>query len=391
MKTEEQLLITFVNILSKRVHQKEHGIESFSRGIFSFKIDYANKFASGMNMESGFYIRTGVIDKDGEDTDVDSFMTSYPELIDVGIMGHCIHGVNGLCVKAGVQCYQSGAKVQKPNMSLEDFKSIASQSEGKVFQIALGGRGDPNKHENFEEICQCCHDHNIVPNYTTSGLGLTDTEVAATKDLCGAVAVSWYRQQHTIDAIEKFVAADCRTNIHYVLANNTIDEAINLIKTDGFPKGINAVIFLMHKPVGFGTQKNVLKFDDPRVKEFFTLIDTVKTHHKIGFDSCSIPAIVNFTQNISEASVDTCEGSRWSMYIGSDMVALPCSFDQAHNWAVDLRENTIQEAWDGEAFTDFRSKLHDSCPSCPKREMCMGGCPIKREIVLCESDHRKQT
>lgn len=391
MKADEQLLVTLVSILSKRVHQKEHGIESFSRGILSFKIDYANKFASGMNMESGFYIRTGVVDEEGEDTDVDPFMTSYPELIDVGIMHSCEHGRNGLCLQAGVQCYQDGLNKSGPNMLLDDFKSIVDQSKGKVFQIALGGRGDPNKHENFKEICEYCKENGIVPNYTTSGLNLTDYEVLTTKEFCGAVAVSWYRNEHTTNAINSFVEAGCKTNIHYVLGNNTIDEAINLIKTNGFPKGVNAVIFLMHKPVGLGTQKNVLKYDDPRVKEFFSLTDNVKLHHKVGFDSCSIPAIVSFTQNISEASVDTCEGGRWSCYCTADMKLLPCSFDQDLKWAVDLKTHTIQEAWDGEAFTDFRSKLHDSCPSCPKREMCMGGCPIKREIVLCESEHRKQT
>ena len=29
-------------------------------------------------------------------------MASYPHLIDEGIMGHCIHGKTGLCAKAGI-------------------------------------------------------------------------------------------------------------------------------------------------------------------------------------------------------------------------------------------------------------------------------------------------
>lgn len=117
-------------------------------------------------------------------------MASYPELIDVGIMGSCTHGINGLCRKAGVECYQNGLGVRKPNMTLEDFTSIAEQSKGKVNQIALGGRGDPNKHEKFKQICKVCRENNIVPNYTTSGLGLTQQEVEWTKYFCGAVAVS---------------------------------------------------------------------------------------------------------------------------------------------------------------------------------------------------------
>ena len=57
-----------------------------------------------------------------------------------------------LCAKAGIGCYQSGMLVQKPNMNLEDFRSIVEQSKGKCNQFALGGRGDPDQHEHFEEI-----------------------------------------------------------------------------------------------------------------------------------------------------------------------------------------------------------------------------------------------
>jgi radical SAM protein with 4Fe4S-binding SPASM domain len=320
-------------------------------------------------------------------TDEDVFMSSYPDLIDIGIMGHCIHGQKGLCIQGGVQCYQSGLKINKPNMPLNDFKVIIDQSKKKVFQVALGGRGDPNKHENFDEILAYCRQNLIVPNYTTSGLDITDREIRLTKQYCGAVAVSWYRQQHTYDAIERFLHVGMKTHIHYVLGQSTIDEAIRRLQKDDFPEGVNAVIFLLHKPVGLGQTKNVLHIEDSRLKEFFQLID--RPHKlKIGFDSCSVPAIVNRNTEICSQSIDTCEGSRWSMYISSDMKALPCSFDQDERWGVDLRHHTIQEAWDSERFEDFRSYLRNSCSSCKDRCLCMGGCPIKQEIVLCDRIER---
>lgn len=65
------------------------------------------------------------------------------------------------------------------------------------------------------------------------------------------------------------VSAGVTTNIHYVLGRNSIDEAIEHLQQEDFPDGINAVIFLLHKPVGLGTQTNVLSPDDERVKEFF--------------------------------------------------------------------------------------------------------------------------
>ena len=87
--------------------------------------------------KTGAYVRTGILDENGRDTGVDPFSGSFPHLIDVGIMGHCKHGKSGLCVKAGVQCYQSGLLIEEPNMSLEDFASIVQQCRGKVKKYML--------------------------------------------------------------------------------------------------------------------------------------------------------------------------------------------------------------------------------------------------------------
>ena len=212
---------------------------------------YSFKFA--FDTETGAYVRTGVLDENGVDTGVDPFMGSYPHLIDVGIMGHCIHGKTGLCSKAGIGCYQSGLFVEEPNMTLENFRSIAEQSKGRCNQFALGGRGDPDQHEHFEEILRICRENNLVPNFTTSGYGMTHEIACFCKKYCGAVAVSWYRSEYTLRAIKMLLDAGVKTNIHYVLGNNSIDEAIMRLENNDFPEGINAVIFLLHKPAGQGT------------------------------------------------------------------------------------------------------------------------------------------
>ena len=108
------------------------------------------------------------------------------------------------------------------------------------------------------------------------------------KKYCGAVAVSWYRSEYTYHAIEMLLEAGVKTNIHYILGKNTIDEAIERLKNNSFPKGINAVIFLLHKPAGQGSRANMLSVDDPRVKEFFTEFDN-KHSFKVGMDSCNVP------------------------------------------------------------------------------------------------------
>lgn len=348
------------------------------------KYDKKYRFVSIFNPANGFYLRTGILDHEGKDSGIDPFMASFPELLDIGVMGHCIHGNSGLCMKSGVQCYQNGLYVNEPNMTLENFKRIVDECKGKTFQFALGGRGDVDQHEHFAELLRYCRENMIVPNFTSSGLGFNDEIISLCSEYCGAVAISWYRNQYTKKAINSLIEAGVTTNVHYVLGNNSIDEAIERLTSNSFPKGINAVIFLLHKPVGLGKSDNVLKFDDPKVIRFFKIIDEGVFDFKIGFDSCSVPGLINFTHNLIGESLDTCEGGRWSGYITSDMRMLPCSFDnQELRWAYDISNDTIENAWNSPEFDDFRKHFEQSCHNCKDRVHCLGGCPIRREIVLC--------
>lgn len=389
---------------------KTKGFQSLNISLYE---DPEYHFREFFDKETGLWI-TG----DCEDGTT-PFRRSFPSLLDIGIMGHCPNGKAGICAKAGIQCYQNAPNSTRDNMKLEDFKTIIDQCKGKTFQVALGGAGDPNLHENFKEIVEYCRDNGIVPNYTTSGFNLTDKQVEISKQ-CGAVAVSQYSRleigqmpsyqiledgsriptemmqvfsetnPQTNIAIQKFLDAGITTNIHYVLGKNTIKEAIIRLKNNLFPEGINAIVFLLHKPVGLGQESNMLHYDDPEVKEFFELIDNEKFPFKIGFDACSVPGIINFTKNIDSRSTETCEGSRTSAYIDAQMNMMPCSFgNQDKSYYVSLYEHTIKEAWESEVFNNFRNHLFKACPNCENRINCYGGCPIISNIVLCNRQERK--
>lgn len=346
-------------------------------------------FIYTFDSDTGAYMRTGVLDKNGKDTGSDPFMASFPHLIDVGIMGHCIHGKTGLCVKAGIGCYQSGLTVEQQNMTAENFEWIAKQCKGRCNQFALGGRGDPDQHEEFEKILRICRDNDLVPNFTTSGYGLTPELAKLCKEYCGAVAVSWYRSEYTIRAVQMLIDAGVKTNIHYVVGKNTIDEALDRLHKNNFPKGINAVILLLHKPAGLGSKENVLSVNDSRVKLLFEAVDKIHPF-KVGMDSCSVPGAIRFCKNVLPESLDTCEGGRYSCYISADMIMVPCSFDQRKIYQVTLNKDiTIEEAWNSEQFEKFRNRMKDACPDCNKKELCMGGCPLMPEVVLCDSADRK--
>lgn len=363
-------------------------------------VDKKNRFIELFKPNNGFYLRTGILEaipdveiknpidllKNVKDSGRDPFMRNFPNLLDIGIMETCV------CAhKCNVDCYQKAINRTGKNMSVEQYRNIMEQCKDKVFSVALGGAGDVDTHENFEEILQITREYGIVPNFTTSGIMMTPEKAEICKKYCGAIAVSWHEgSSYTEKAIQTLLDAGVKTNIHYVLGRNSIKDAIHRLKTGGFPKGINAIVFLLYKPVGLGRKENVLQTTDEDVKTFFELIDEAdKFPFKIGFDSCTCPAIINFTKKINMESMDTCEGGRFSAYITADMKMLPCSFDnQELRWAVDLNTSTIQEAWDSKKFNDFRSHFKHSCPGCKHRESCMGSCPIRREIVLCNNPEK---
>ena len=344
-------------------------------------------FFSAFDTNTGIYVRTGVFDRDGKDTGVDPFQASFPHLIDVGIMGQCIHGRTGLCENAGIACYQNGPYMKSPNMTVDDFRWIAEQCKGRTYQFALGGRGDPDQHERFEDILRICCENKIVPNFTTSGYGMTKEIAMLCKKYCGAVAVSWYRAPYTMNAIQLLIDAGVKTNIHFVLSKTSMDEAIERLQHEDFPKGINAVVFLLYKPVGLGKSESVITVNEEKLEAFYRAL-TQANLFRVGIDSCNVPGYLNFGYQILETSFDACEGARYSCYIGPDLLMTPCSFDQKAQYAVQLRPKTLEEVWNGETFETFRQKMRAACLSCNKRELCLGGCPLLPEIVLCPRRER---
>lgn len=352
-------------------------------------------FTETFNRKTGFYARTGILASGmGEDfecktidTGVDPFMRSFPNLLDVGIMGAPCKARH----TCKAQCYQGEQSRSGKDMSLDVFKSIIDQSKDKVQQIALGGSGNPDDHENFEEILKYSTDNGIVPSYTTSGINVDVNTAKLTKAYCGAVAVSW---AHSISyrsrAISLFIDAGCITNIHFVVSNDTIDEAIARIKTGDFPGGISNVIFLTHKPIGNANNTGMLKYDSPKVRDLALAIDSNKNKFGVGVDACMVPLLLNHCSNINRDSISSCDASTYSAYITADNYMMVCSMDvHNYNTAVDLSKHTMQEAWNSKQFNDFRHKLLTSCKECSCVSDCRGGCHLIPEMTLCAKEERK--
>lgn len=349
-------------------------------------IDKKYGFFELFNQNNGMLIRSNV-----EDTGKDPEIRSFPELLDIGIMGSCSAGRNGICRRAGVDCYQRGMLSKRQDMSVDAYEWILTQCTGKVFQIALGGAGDPNKHYAFQTLLEKTREYDIVPNLTTSGHLLTNNEINLINKYCGAVAVSFYSRlvdgkednPQTICAIERLVEAGCLTNIHYVISTDSIDDAIERFEKNIWPRGINAIVFLLYKPVGLGIENKMITNDD-KLKRFLTCATSTHFPFRVGFDTCFTSALCDI-DTVDLKSIDACEAAKFSMYIDSELTAYPCSFSiDNREMGTKLNPVTILDVWNGNIFKSIRERKNVRCMQCLHKNECRGGCGIGLPIELCK-------
>jgi MoaA/NifB/PqqE/SkfB family radical SAM enzyme len=321
------------------------------------KLVETDEYAIVFNPKTGEEVLTGI---NGHS---DPFALEYPSMLDIGIMGHCKNKCEF--------CYQGDGN--EPNMSLEGFKQIIDQSKDYVNQVALGGRGDPNHHEHFGEIIAYCRENNIVPNYTTSGIGLTEKQIALSKEHCGAVAVSMYNRTHTWLALRGFMYVGVKTNIHFVVTKDSMELACRLIQGEDMYKNqfklssINAIVFLLFKPAGRGANLDWSPTEE-QIKVFSELIKKPDCKFKVGMDSCLVNKVAQARDltAMEEMFADTCEGARMSCYITPDERLVPCSFGDHDRYGTDISKGNLQEVWKTALpFNNFRYILAKEKACCP--------------------------
>ncbi|MDR2457042.1 MAG: radical SAM protein [Clostridiales Family XIII bacterium] len=310
--------------------------------------------------------------------DIDPFFNiTGPELLDIAITNYC--------EKECGFCYRRSSRLGK-FMPLDDYKHVMEEaSKVGVLQVALGG-GNPNQHPQFTQILEITRKHDIMPSYTTNGQGMTDEIYAATKKLCGAMAVSWYEPYIEAETVIKQAGIHKITvNIHFLLSKNSLTQAIHLLETrNDILENVNAIIFLNYKPIH--SPESLCLSDGDEIKYFFELVKKIKIC-KIGFDSCMVSYLPLMGEDLVLETVDFCEAGRFSAYISEELLFYPCSFlnDISKN-GISLKTTSLEDAWtNGEEFVSVRKKLNSpgmqnfpisKCHNCQSYALCHGGCQI---------------
>ncbi|MDP3013369.1 MAG: radical SAM/SPASM domain-containing protein [Candidatus Subteraquimicrobiales bacterium] len=298
-----------------------------------------------------------------------------PELLDISITNYCERQCSF--------CYRN-SNINGKHLGIEDYAHIINQAkEVGVLQIAIGG-GNPNQHPNFVEFLRITSRNNIVPSYTSNGIGLTNNILEATKEYCGALAISAYSPYDylpsLLDRISKF---NIKTNLHFLLSKDSLQTAISwLEETPDFLKKINAIIFLNYKPIN--SSLDLLLKKSALLNNFFQLISSKKYFFKIGFDSCSISGIAK-DLSVDPKFYESCESARFSAFISEELRMYPCSFMVNTDNYGDLKQNSIRNIWKhNQSFVSHRDKImNNNCKTCRYENNCKGGCVFLPIINLC--------
>ncbi len=317
------------------------------------------------NYNFNFDMKTGFFARWGETVDDDPEFSKYgPEIADIEIATSC-KGVGTVCDF----CYKKN-NPKGTYMTLDTFKKLYSKLPPTVTQIAFG-IGDIDSNPDMWEIFQYCRDNKIIPNVTVNGEGITDEIADKLVHHCGAVAVSYYDKDKTFNTIKKLTDRGMdQVNIHFMLAEETVDKARSLIEdrlSDNRIKDMNAIVFLSLKKKG-RAKNRYNQLSQEKFDELVTYALSKKV--AIGFDSCSAFKFMKAVNDDKqyEPYIEPCESSLFSSYFNVEAEFFPCSFMEGEaEWKEGIKlediDNFNKDLWNNEKVVNFRNRVID-CRSC---------------------------
>ena len=324
------------------------------------------------NKQDGMFSRWGKTEEDDP-----TFCPAGPEILDLEIAsGKCSGGCNF--------CYKGNSASQEAvNMTFETFKKVINSIPKCLTQIALG-ICDIDGNPDFIKMMEYSRSVGIIPNFTLSGIGLTDEMAKKVSRLSGALAVSAYETDKNIcyDTIKKFTDLGMnQVNCHAVVSEETLPfiiEVLNDRMHDPRLAEMNAIVFLGVKPKG--RAKGV--YHPLSTEKYASLVKLCfRLGIPFGFDSCSAgrferavdameikPEMKAQLKQMSES----CESSAMSAYINTYGEYFPCSFAEGEGEWIDGVDvcncsDFLKDVWYNDKVVSYRERLINSmCNGCRK-------------------------
>lgn len=290
-------------------------------------------------------------------------------------------------------CYTSAVPESDDLVTSSWTRTLDRLAEMGVFHVALGG-GESLLRDDLFALAAHARLRGLVPNLTTSGLGLTEEKAAACR-VFGQVNVSLdgvgdvYRESRGYDgarvalrAMERLIAAGVPTGINFVVSRVTWDAMESTVATVAAMGG-NEVEFLRFKPAGRGADV----YDDYALSEAQARSVLPKllrlqaqypsVHMKI--DCSFVPFVCAADPDLGvleQFGIYGCEAGHALSAIDANGIARPCSF-------VDDPMGDVEAFGDGWhddarliAWRTYPERAPAPCSECAYRTVCKGGCKV---------------
>lgn len=323
------------------------------------------KLLRSENFNYNFDKVTGYYEQWGKTLEDDPQRCEFgPIIADIEISDGCEGPASKICSF----CYKASTPGSN-NMTLEQYKTVLDKLGPQLTQVALGSDASGIINPDVWKIMEYTRSKGIIPNITVADI--TEDTAQKLSNVCGAVAVSFYPHAgkdicyNSIDRLTK--AGMDQINIHFVLAKFSvqwIDEIIEDIKTDPRLAKLNAVVLLSLKQKGRG-----VKYQGCSQEE---VNETIKKFEKAGIgygmDSCGAVRFLEAVKDHPRAKeysqmVESCESTKFSVYINNFGKCVPCSFMEEVSWNTisdikefDMLDNSLdflKDIWNSKEFLDF--------------------------------------
>ena len=260
--------------------------------------------------------------------------------------------------------------------------------------MALGG-GESLHGPLPVEIARYARSVGLVPNLTTSGLGVSEAKAAVLAKVMGQVNISldgvgetyrsvrgWRGAEVGLTAIRRLLAAGARVGVNTVVVRDNFDDLSSLGRILS-EMGVEEWQWLRFKPSGRGVETyERMRLLPEQAHALWPLALRIQEQAglRIRFDCAMVPFVAAHRpplQALQVLGVGGCPGgeSLWTVSAAGEW--LPCSFAQglvpggegplAQRW----REDPGLSAWRARAETP-----PEPCASCTYKSVCRGGCRV---------------
>jgi sulfatase maturation enzyme AslB (radical SAM superfamily) len=172
----------------------------------------------------------------------------WPEFWDISLGSRCVTGKCEYCYASG---NPNGKRYTNIVGKVNSFFGSMTPNQ-RPFQVATGGESEPLEHPDFWEYCAALKNLDIIPNFTTNGVLITERVIPKIQEYCGGVAVTFHEHLELFfhRALKLLLGKGIKVNVHFIVSDiKSIEKLKNIY--DMYNGSLDYFVLLKYINVGF--------------------------------------------------------------------------------------------------------------------------------------------